>query len=140
MRPTYENEESLSNEAEVAARLELLWNREMYKLPRSMHMDYSVTSDKNVNAFLEIKCRTNHINDYPQYFISLSKVIAAKNLFDATGLHTMLVVRSRDNSLHGIQLDTASFDLKIAGRTDRNDKDDIEPCCFFNVTDFKRYE
>ena len=139
MRPIYENEESLANEAEVAKFLAELWGGEFHKLPRRMQMDYAFARDDVVTGFVEVKCKTSNLEDFPFYFISLSKVLEAKNLFNATGLHTKLVVRSKNGAIHSIVMSKEEFDVKIAGRKDRNDPDDMEPCAYFKSSKFVRY-
>ena len=136
-RPIYENEESMRNEEQVAEKVCAKWGCSAQKMPRKMQLDYTMHRDKKVQAFLEVKCRTNSIFDFPCYFISLSKVLEAKRIAEATGLPCFLAVRSANGQIHMIRLDAEPFTVEIAGRFDRNDPEDIEPCCFFDVKLFK---
>jgi hypothetical protein len=136
-RPIYENTASKLNEEQVAAKVCAKWGCSAQKMPRKMQLDYAMHRDKKVEAFLEVKCRTNSIFDFPCYFISLSKVLESKRIAEATGLPCFLAVRSVDQRIHMIRLDNEPFTVEIAGRFDRNDPEDIEPCCFFEVGKFK---
>jgi len=136
-RPVYENTQSMLNEAEVASKVCAKWGCSAHKMPRRMQLDYAMHRDKKVAAFLEVKCRTKNIEDYPRYFIALTKVLESKRIAEATGLPCFLAVRSANGKVHMIQLDTAEFTVEIAGRFDRNDPEDVEPCCFFEVSKFK---
>ena len=136
-RPAYETQESLLNEAQVASKVAAIWGCDTDKMPRRMQIDYAISRDSIVCGFVEVKCRTKNIEDYPYYFIALTKVMEAKNLNQSTGLPCFLAVRSANGKIHMIRLDEAEFTVKIAGRRDRNDPDDIEPCCFFEVSKFK---
>lgn len=136
-RPIYENGESMRNEEQVAEKVCAKWGCSYQKLPRRMQLDYAMHHDKKVKAFLEVKCRTKNIEDYPRYFIALTKVLEAKRIAEATGLPCFLAVRSANGQIHMIRLDTEPFTVEIAGRFDRNDPEDVEPCCFFDVKLFK---
>jgi hypothetical protein len=134
-RPYYENNKSLQKEHALAERLEKRWQCKLKKLPIKYMLDYAVWKDSQISAWVELKCRTIPFEHYDEYMISLAKVMAAKDLSRNTELKSFLVVQW-SNKQAFIQLDNAPYELKMGGRKDRNDPDDIEPCCYFKLKDF----
>jgi hypothetical protein len=66
---------------------------------------------------------------YPTVMISLSKVIHARLLTEATGLPCYLILLYRDGLA---RLDFASeFTVGPGGRSDRNDPNDQDVCAYY---------
>lgn len=138
-RPHYENRKSLQKEHALAQGLEKRWECKLKKLPIKYMLDYAVWKNRQISAWVELKCRTITFEQYDEYMISLSKVMAAKDLSRNTGLKSFLVVQW-SNKTAFLQLDNAPYKLRMGGRKDRNDPDDIEPCCYFKLKDFTDLE
>jgi hypothetical protein len=138
-RPHYENRKSLQKEHALAQGLEKRWECKLKKLPIKYMLDYAAWKNKQISAWVELKCRTIPFEQYDEYMISLAKVMAAKELSRNTGLQSFLVVQW-SNKTAFLQLDNADYELRMGGRKDRNDPDDIEPCCYFKLKDFTDLE
>ena len=135
MRPTYENEKSLQTEVQFAKAIEAFTRSELVKLPKSYGLDYCGVRNKTVVSFIEMKCRTNTVEAFEDYMISLSKILKAKDLHELTGLPCILFVRWRDAFGWADMRET--FTLSVGGRKDRNDWQDTEPVCLIPIDRFK---
>ena len=138
-RPYYENRKSLQKEHALAQGLEKRWECKLKKLPIKYMLDYAAWKNRQISAWVELKCRTIPFEQYDEYMISLAKVMAAKDLSRNTGLKSFLVVQW-NNKTAFLQLDNADYELRMGGRKDRSDPDDIEPCCYFKLKDFTDLE
>jgi hypothetical protein len=136
MRPIYETSHDLANEASVADVLSFAWKCDMVKLQVRDAFDYAALKGKNITAFIEVKARTNPMHKYPTYMVSMTKVINANAVFIATGTPSLLVVKWTD-CIGWVKLNQNNFPLKIGGRKDRNDSQDIEPVCHIAINLFK---
>ena len=139
MRELYETKEDLNNEDKVKQWLSRMWNVNIYKMPMSYKLDFCLEKNDNKNgkpivAFAEIKCRTTPIQKYPTYIISLAKVIAGKQLALHTNTKPLLIVSWTDD-IKWINMNE-DFKCVVGGRRDRNDWQDIEPLCEFDINKF----
>lgn len=139
-RPIYETKKDLSNERMVADLLEQKWGRRLIKLQPRDEFDFAVV-DKDVDndtitGFVEVKCRNVATWVYPNYFISTKKIVAAHQTFQATGVPVALAVKFNDAVAYTIISD-AKYPVKIGGRYDRDDPQDVEPVSYIPVADFK---
>lgn len=132
-RPRYETMADLSKELEVCRLLSPVWKCTFHKLPISYHLDFAATRNGTIQQFIELKCRNVTAIRYPSIFISLSKIIAAGNLYNTTGKDSLLVVRYTD-SIRFVSLNAQPDQLTIGGRADRDDPADTEPMAHFNNT------
>jgi len=134
-RKMYETEEDLKRESQLADEISNRWNCDLHKLPLQYHLDYVAERDKEIRAFLELKCRTFEMDKYPTFMISLSKMMWSKLLFGASGKETFLIVRWTDKIA---RCDLLHCDYKVAmgGRRDRGDWQDIDPCCYIPLSEF----
>lgn len=137
MRPTYETQNDLSREAAVISWICEKWKCRAGKLPKKYSLDYVLTHHGEVKAFAEIKCRTNACNAYPTYMLSLQKVIAAKELTRSTGKPSVLIVRWADAI--GYTLLDRDYKMRVGGRTDRSDWQDVEPVVDISIQDFSMW-
>jgi len=135
MRPTYETEADLRNERDLISAINQLWQTSSAKLPRGYSLDYALTRDGRVVAFVEIKCRTVSSEQYETYMISLAKVLKAKSLGNAVAVPAYLLVRWNDGVGY-IDLRTVDLDVRVGGRVDRGDSQDIEPVCMIPIKQF----
>ena len=70
--------------------------------------------------------------------ISVSKVMAARALTDATGVECLLIVKWKDNA-GWINLSKDPDSVGFGGRVDRNDSQDMEPVVYYNIIRFKDF-
>ena len=137
MRPLYESSQDIVSESKVLILIEKAWRCRGVKLPLKAQLDYLLLRHDRGVAWAEIKVRTNPRGRYPTYMISLSKVMAARELAGASNLPSVLIVQWTD-SLGYIRMDTLeNFHIAIGGRTDRNDTQDIEPVVLIPIDDFR---
>ena len=133
-RPYYETEHNLNQEKEVVKIMSEEWRSHFYKLPISYHLDYALVRDNRMRGFAEIKCRTNRVDTYPTYMISLLKLIKANELSAETGLPCLLLVQWID--WLGWTTFDMDYELSYGGRKDRGDGSDVEPVAHFPIDIF----
>lgn len=136
MRPLYETAGHLAKESATKALLEKKFNCTLSKIPMKMGLDFAALRNGEVVAFLELKCRNATAEQYPTYMLSLHKLMAAKNLTSATNLPCFLAVQWTDN-IGFVALPPPDMKIRLGGRADRNDPDDIEPVVHFPISRFK---
>ena len=139
-RPFYESGADLKNEQEILAVLKPRWGFDSaYKQPLKYGLDYCLIRDRSVKCFAEIKHRPGLSFNYGDgYYLALDKVTHARNATAATGLPCLFVVRFVDMRIFWIDLATPVQRTVWHGRTDRNDPDDMEPCCVLMWDSFKQ--
>lgn len=135
MRPMYEDDASLSAEVNVIEKLSKQWKVDPIKLPIAYYVDYAMTMDGAVKCWLEVKCRHCTKDQYPTYFISAKKISNGIALAETTGKPFLLAVQWKD-CLGWIDVKRGDFDIRVGGRADRNDWQDIEPMAHFNTDKF----
>jgi len=134
-RVMYESQKNLGEEQNALRYISQKWGVSYAKLPISYKLDYTMYRNGTHVGFIEVKCRTNKLNDYKTYILSLSKVKEARILADMTNTKSLLIVRWSDYT-GWINL-RSEFIIKQGGRSDRNDWQDQEPVCHFNISKFK---
>lgn len=136
MRPRYETETDLANEAAVVNVVASRWLCECRKLPLRYELDYAIYKDNFLRAYLEIKCRSVASNQYATVILSAAKVATAKQLSAAAGVPSILVVSYTDLDLW-IDISKADAKYSPGGRSDRGDAQDLEPVAHFYVEEMK---
>lgn len=134
-RPTYETSADIDAETEVALLVAERWKATAHKLKKFYSTDWALIRNEVVMAFIEIKCRNNPRDKYPTLILSLDKVISMKNLASVSGKPVFLVVKYTDAICYTQNLRPES--IRLGGRTDRNDAQDIEPVIHIPVRNFK---
>ena len=132
--PRYETISDLKNEQSVIEHLSETRDYTFRKLPTRYVLDYAVIKNGDVIGFAEIKCRTCASTDYDTMMVSLSKVLAAHQLSQVTGLPSYLIVRWTDK-IGSINF-KADHAIRAGGRTDRGDAQDIDVCAYYPITVF----
>jgi hypothetical protein len=131
MRPIYETQADLRNEAAVVEILSQKWRVNFLKLPIKYHLDYAATRNGKVTAYVEVKVRKYtmaQIGKWGGYMLSIGKLQTAKLLFEISSATFCLAVQCADG-LYWIAIkDFSEFPVVITGRTDRGDAQDVEPC------------
>lgn len=139
-RPIYETTANLTKEGQVAQKICSWAGVTMKKLSPKYPFDRAIIHAGEITGFLEIKVRTNRSDLYPDYLISAAKLFHAMNWKRQTGISCFLAVQWLDLlGYHEIDPDK-NYDCRLAGRVDRGDEQDLEPCFFVPVGWFKRVE
>jgi hypothetical protein len=144
VRPTYETQQDLDNEASVAKVIGEKWGVDVHKLKNYFALDYALCRDKTVVAIAEIKCRNysyDKLDSFGGVIISAHKISEAQKWHDQFRIAFVLALKLTD----GIYMHTVKavesfplYPLTIAGRKDRGDDQDIEPCCLISMDKFQR--
>ena len=131
----YENDNDLRSEKNLISYVSDCWNVASYKLPMSYKIDYVMYRKDSPVGFAEVKVRTHTFGTFPTYIISLAKVMEARRLARETNTKSILIVSWTDRTGY---LDFFSHhQIRHGGRSDRNDWQDQEPMCHFDLKDFK---
>ncbi len=141
MRPIYETAETLESETFIAKQLGILWECELIKLPIKYQLDFVARRNQAAVGWCEIKTRKytmKKIGEMGGYLLSLEKWKAARELCAVSGLPFTLVVQTIDGVWWHKPIFTQNFPIWVAGRTDRQDWQDVEPCVVLNVGLFKK--
>lgn len=138
-RPIYEQAVDLAREHDIMSLVSAKWGVQYYKLPMSYRLDFILMSAEKPKAFVECKHRNFVWGKYPDVMISMSKVMAAEQMLQVTGLKTMFVVRATDRIFY-TQLNRCAGNLnwlKFGGRTaTTRDDGDIEPVYHIPIEEF----
>jgi hypothetical protein len=131
MRPIYETDADRNKEEVLAEKLEKAWSCHLHKLPIKYNLDYIVFKNKEPMALVEIKIRSKSMDEYDSMggcMMDLHKWVAAKDYSTISEFPFIFVVQTSDGVWHTTVRD---FNLHsgviYTGRTDRGDKQDIEP-------------
>jgi len=135
-RPMYETSESLKNENEVASRISSAWNTKLNKLPIKYRVDYAAERNGKIVAWIEVKTRKYNMNDFDSFMLSLDKYNASVQLGSITNLPVTLVVRWKDKIGYADLLHCRGV-IKMGGRKDRGDPQDIQPAAYIPIDDFR---
>ena len=108
------------------------WKSHYHKLPISYNLDYAIIQDGQIKAYIETKRRHNNHDKYPTIFVSMHKVMTARQLL----LPSYFLVGWNDRIGYVSLTDKPDIQT-IGGRTDRNDSADIEPMAHFNINRIK---
>lgn len=127
----YETADDLRNERVVADAL-AEHGYEVIKLPIQYRLDWLLRRNQQPIGFAEVKARKCNLNTYPTVMISLSKVIHAQMLTQATGLPCYLILFYRDCIARLNFSD--DFAVNPGGRADRDDPQDQDVCAYYPVT------
>lgn len=137
MRPVYETSSDITNEEQVKAVLVSMWDVQFHKLPRFYFVDWILIQDGKAKAFAELKCRNNPRDKYPTLMLSLHKWMHGKAMAQEIDGAFLVIVRWEDGIYYHKQ-GWCEVSYGIGGRTDRSDKEDVEPVVFIPIDSFKR--
>ena len=135
MRPIYETDEDLKKERSLSDVISKSWKCELQKLQPRDPFDYAAVRDGKVVAFVEMKNRTNECGKYDTYMISMTKLMHARSIKEATEIQSILAVKWTD-SVGWVKLNNITAHVTMGGRFDRNDPQDVEPVCHIDMRDF----
>ena len=135
-RPRYETQDDLSREGAFSRKVSEKFNCTFRKMPLRYGLDYAAMRDGVIVAFIEIKVRTNPVDQYQTYMVALSKWSAARELRAVTGLPSFLMVQWSD--AWGYTPLSGTIDsLTFGGRKDRSDWQDMEPVTLIGMDRFR---
>lgn len=144
MRKTYQTAKDTENETGVIQQLAEVYKTEYCKLKDYFALDYAFVREKKVVCLVEIKCRnysSDQIGSFGGLIISAHKILEAKKWHDSFFMPFVLAVGLTDG-IFVLAVKAADsfpkFPIVIGGRTDRNDSQDIEPCCLIDMTHFRK--
>jgi hypothetical protein len=140
MRPVYECAQDRLNQKRIAHEVAKLWGWQAIELKPLYQMDFClVTVTQIVQALLEAKVRKK---TYETYIVGLHKWNAYLSLAARARLPLLLAYELPD----GIYLakfehdENPPYDVRIGGRFDRDDPQDIEPCVHIPARHFHTLE
>lgn len=130
VRPRYETDADLASEKAIATAWGAKYGAEPHKLPDGPRysIDFWFTKGRVLVAVAEVKDRRGWKLEYGTIILGLSKVKALYE-YHLMGIPAYFIVRLI-GSVYFIRIDDRIKDWVIdrMGRTDRGDKDDMEPC------------
>lgn len=146
MRPTYETAAHRAGEAAVAAKLAEAWGVEVAPLKPFYGIDRAIFADGKMRGVLEIKCRTYPSAQLAQWgglILSAHKVMAASQ-WHAVQRMTFVLGLGLPDGVFAMAITPEDpwpvFEVMLAGRTDRGDSQDVEPCCLIPMDRFVKIE
>ncbi len=143
-RPLYETSADRQKEAQVAETLASIWLCDIVKMKPACVVDYAIKRSGKVVAVMEIKCRNytfEKLDEMGGLILSAHKLQSAKAWSDTHSIPFVLAIGLPDGTYATTftSNDWPIFDLVIAGRYDRGDKQDTEPCGLIPMKRFIRY-
>lgn len=139
-RPRYETPEDLKREQEIAERMGVYFKCEVKKLPLAYKLDWMAMRDEVPCAWIEAKRRFRTLDQYPDTFLSLQKLMAARELHAVSDLRCLFVVQFNDCLAYADILTPPHRKIAFKGRTDRDDWQDQEPVVCIPTAQWKVLE
>jgi hypothetical protein len=143
-RPFYETESDIMNAASVAEQISSVWGCEFVKMKRACVVDYALKRDDKFVAVMEVKCRNYSSDEIARMgglILSAHKVQAAKTWKDTHRIAFVLAIGLTDG-IFVMSIKSGDewpfFDLTMAGRYDRGDPQDVEPCVLIPMNCFRK--
>jgi hypothetical protein len=143
-RPLYETDQDRQLEADVGKTLSVLWGCSLIRMKRACVIDYAIKRSGEIVAVMEIKCRTytyEKLHSMGGLILSAHKMQSAKAWRDTHNVAFVLALGLPDG-VYTFSIKTEDewpfFPLIIAGRHDRGDAQDIEPCVVIPMERFVR--
>lgn len=144
MRPTYETANDRRAEQSFLRELrEPLQCDSVVQVSKRLYpVDAIAYKGNRTVAFIEVKVRTNAMEFYPTYMISLEKFTRGAWFAECLNADYVIAVQWCDAFGFWRWRDHRLDQPKIAtgGRTDRNDSDDMEPVIHLPIAEFERFE
>lgn len=137
----YEQADDVEREANVAAVVAAKWGWDLHKTPTFYKVDFLAFRNGTPRAWVEIKARhTIALRQYPHLWLSLGRVSALMQFATDTNLPAYVVFGLSDG-IYAHRLKTPmAYRIEMGGRTDRNDPNDVEPCCCLPQDEFSVIE
>lgn len=136
-RRSYETEENLVKEREIADFIQSVWHMSLIKNPKSYRIDFGVMKGGRIRGWVEVKERKINLFTYPTVILSLAKWMQGRRLALETGTRFFFVIQVIDGSILCSEETSATRKVNYGGRRDRNDSEDIEPVVHIPIADFR---
>lgn len=136
-RPIYENEANRQAEKVAAKKIEAWANCELTKMPYKDHIDWKATRNGELVALIEFKQRTNKRQQYATYMVAHKKWLNGLAMASKYGVPFLLCIQWTDGLHYLVCKDDTPVIVASGGRTDRNDKRDIEQMVYIDTSLFK---
>ena len=137
VRPVYEIQQTLELERLAITSFAEQFDVQPVKLPIAYNIDYAMLSGENLMCWVEVKCRDVERYAYETLAISMKKIVNGVQLSKMSGKSFLLLVQWND-SLGWVKVkEDDELDIRLGGRKDRNDWQDVEPMAHFDVRQFK---
>ena len=130
-KPIYENKIDFSNEEKLAKFLEAQWKCKMQRQRKFAQFDFVALDGREIKAFIEMRNRNIKHNQYPNCFISASKLIAARALIDVCDVPCLFVVSWSDRVGYADLSKKYKIEYSQEGWSRRNDPSDVEALVLF---------
>lgn len=91
-----ENEQDFKNEDELAAFLASKWKCQMERQKKYSAFDFVALKGTHIKAFVELRCRSNAHDKYPDCYISATKLLHAYTMKSALDVNSLFVVSWTD--------------------------------------------
>lgn len=140
-RPLYQTKDSLVQEREFANELCRMWGCRLDKLPLSYKVDFLMFRNDQPRAWCEVKAREYEMDQLEimgGFMLSLAKWMEGKRLCDATGLPFIVAIKLLDGIFWHKATDFQYDGLRVGGRKDRGDWQDVEPVILLQRSRFVR--
>jgi hypothetical protein len=144
-RPFYETEEDRSKEFAVAKSLATLWGYTAIKLKPACEIDYVLTLFDDIKGVMEIKCRNysyEQLDKLGGYMLSCHKMSALRRWHADFPIGVAIAIQLTDGIFVFTVSHASAFErfpkIKMAGRRDRGDAQDIEPCVLIPMQKFRK--
>lgn len=144
-RPFYETQNDREKEFKVAQSVATLWGYTALKLKPACEVDYALTLFDDIKGVMEIKCRNysyDQLDRLGGYMLSCHKMSALRRWHTDFPIGIAIVIELTDGIYcwtiqSGIAIERFSK-IKMTGRKDRNDPQDIEPCVLIPMGKFRK--
>jgi hypothetical protein len=137
-RPYYERDRDLANEQKIVEACCRASGKSLHavKLPLSYTVDWGIFHDDSLLLWAEGKRRFNERKLYPTFILSCRKYLSGMDLGRISGKPFVLIVEWNDGIFRHVCDGTATRDIRVGGRRDRGDWQDIEPVVHIPVEQF----
>ena len=132
----YESKYDMAREDAVAVAFEKAWDCQVLRNKPFYQIDRTITKNGVVVAYMEIKCRNKQ---YESVFLSLNKWLAGRQMARETG-KPFIAAYGLPNGIYyfATKDEPLGFNIKVTGRTDRHDPNDIQPAVEIPLSEMKR--
>ena len=142
-RPVYETREHREAELELSKSVGEYFRCDLMKTPPFTHYDYLARRGDETIAIVECKVRYYtwyRLKEWGGYMIGKRKFDKLSTSSEKYGVPAMLVVKDKIGSIRACSWlgkdHPSAMKIKEGGRTDRNDRQDMEPCCIIPTFQF----
>jgi hypothetical protein len=145
MRPLYENSEDRNKEANVANQIANYWLLTVVKLKPACEIDFALIRSGVVVAIMEVKCRNysyKKLDELGGLMLSCHKMSALRRWHSNFPLGVAIAIQLTDGiyvwSIKSEEAFEKFSKIKMMGRMDRGDVQDIEPCVIIPMNKFRK--